>query len=297
METAMPSVDRETQQIIATYQKIYNLIFRYGIFIVLGVISFGVVLMINPHAYTIYNVDNTFSSSQEELQPLLLSGDTYIAKGITLNPRVPADQINVSILQGFVDVTPEVQMGYGALASYKDIILPISINLAAHDTIFSKEYFSSAYNPEDLNEYVQNTILTYPVRNIQTTLYRYKQETAAENARTSADPMQPELPLTTTLPVDNTQITRHEEPPLISRFGLQCLGNRHITDFFCHKNTEVFVSRIPFLSFENKLEEMRLLMDDIAQTPYKERACNNLLYAFGRTAQTDRARELIFTTC
>lgn len=284
----MPSVDQETQQIIATYQTIYNLIFRYGIFIILGVVSFVIVLTLNPRAYSIYNADSSFSSPENQVQPLLISGNTYIAKGITLSPNIATTPLDISILQGFVDLSPEAQMGYGLLASQKGIILPVSINLSTHEDNFSKEYFEAGeYRPEELDELIQNTILTYPVKNIQNTLYRYKQETADSEKVDGSEVVVGVDIRTAALPIDSTQITRDTES-LSDRFGLECLGNRHLTDYFCHRNTEVFISRIPYLSLTNNLNEMRNLMEDIAQTPYKDIACDNLQYSFSRTAVSDR---------
>ncbi len=45
------NIDMETQKIIITYQKIYNIIFRYGAFIVLGILSFVIVLSLHTQSF------------------------------------------------------------------------------------------------------------------------------------------------------------------------------------------------------------------------------------------------------
>lgn len=115
----MPSVDQETQQIISTYQQIYNLIFKYGTFIVLGALSFVVILSLNPTSYANSDDISLLTSQTNSSSMLVYSGSAYIAKGITLSPNVDTDPLSISVLQGFVDVSPEAQMGFGALATYK----------------------------------------------------------------------------------------------------------------------------------------------------------------------------------
>ena len=80
MEAVMPSVDHDTQQIISTYQQIYNLIFKYGIFIILGVLSFTVVLFLDPHAYGDVSELSSPNTLPAGIQPIIYSGNTYIAK-------------------------------------------------------------------------------------------------------------------------------------------------------------------------------------------------------------------------
>ncbi len=114
---------------------------------------------------------------------MIHSGETYIAKGVIINPEINTAPIDIDILQGFINVSPEAQMGYGALAQHSGIILPISINLTVHDDNFTKEYFSSTtYDPAALDTFIKNTVLTYPVKNIQNTLFQYKQKSLEENA-------------------------------------------------------------------------------------------------------------------
>ena len=186
-------------------------------------------------------------------------------------------------------------MGFGALATYKGILLPISINLTPHDDGLTKEYFADAsYDPADLDTYIQNTILTYPVKNIQATLYQYRQNTLEENIQI-ADSLGADF-RTATIPMDNAKVLP-DTTSLTSHFGLQCLGNRHITNYFCYKNTELFVMRIPYISFDNKITELFALMNDIVNTPYKEKACDNLQYAFSKKVEPSRDRELVFGLC
>lgn len=174
-------------------------------------------------------------------------------------------------------------------------MLPISINLTPHDDGLGKEHFLSAtYDPADLDTYIQNTILTYPVKNIQATLYQYKQNTLEENIQI-ADSLGADF-RTATIPMDNAKVIP-DTTSLTSHFGLQCLGNRHITNFFCYKNTELFILRIPYISFENKLGELYTLMSDIVETPYKDKACSNLQHAFSKKVEADRAWELVFGLC
>lgn len=67
-------------------------------------------------------------------------------------------------------------MAYGVLGEHNGFILPISINMVSHEEDFNKTHFTSgAYDPNDLNTFIKNNILTYPLKNIQTTLYQYKQ--------------------------------------------------------------------------------------------------------------------------
>lgn len=192
-------------------------------------------------------------------------------------------------------------MGYGALATQAGIILPISINLTSHTGEYSKEFFSSTgYSAEALDTFMQTTILTYPVKNIQATVYQYRQRSLDENERstimeartnnTSQDILAPVLPSNeaSTLPASMT---------LSSRFGLHCLGNITITNFFCYRNAEQFVSRIPYLSFDNKLTELSDIIRDIIPTPYKDKACGNLQYSFSKNPTTSREREFIFNQC
>lgn|GEM_PF-6160022 len=80
MEAAMPSVDQETQQIISTYQIIYNLIFKYGTFIVLAVISFAVILSIKPSTFASDDDITSVANESEELPTIIHSGNSYIAK-------------------------------------------------------------------------------------------------------------------------------------------------------------------------------------------------------------------------
>ena len=123
-------------------------------------------------------------------------------------------------------------MGYAALAEYNGIILPISINLTSHEDSFGKEYFSSSsYEPADLDLYIKNTVLTYPVKNIQATLFQYRQKSVEENMQLG-EPLTADL-RTATIPIDNAKVIP-DEMTLTSRFGLQCLGNRHLTNFFCN---------------------------------------------------------------
>lgn len=192
-------------------------------------------------------------------------------------------------------------MGYGVLAQHSGIILPMSINLSSHEDNFSKAYFSTSnYKPEDLDTYIKNTILTYPVRNIQTTLFQYKQKAVEENVAAGnsfglpkplgADISAAALP-------DNSAKVIPQDTTLTVRFGLQCLGNAHLTNFFCYKNTEQFIARIPYLSFDNKLDELSLLIKDIINTPYQKSACDNLQYAFSKTPEAERQWEYIFSQC
>lgn len=291
----MPSVDQETQQIISTYQQIYNLIFKYGVFIVLGALSFVVILSLKPTSYANSDDITLLNTQSSTVSMLVHSGDAYIAKGITLAPEVDAAPLDISILQWFVDISPEAQMWFGALATYKWILLPISINLTPHDDGLTKEHFENeGYDPADLDTYIQNTILTYPVKNIQATLYQYKQNTLEENIQI-ADSLGADF-RTATIPMDNAKVLP-ETTTLTSHFWLQCLGNRHLTNFFCYKNTELFVLRIPYISFDNKIEELYTLMGDIVNTPYKTKACDNLQYAFSKKAESSRDRELVFGLC
>lgn len=79
MEASMPSVDHETQQIITTYQQIYNLIFGYGIFILLTVVSFLVVLVVKPIILA-NSVEINPTINNATVSSLVQSGNTYIAK-------------------------------------------------------------------------------------------------------------------------------------------------------------------------------------------------------------------------
>jgi|GEM_PF-6358554 len=88
-----------------------------------------------------------------------------------------------------------------------------------------------------------------------------------------------------------------DEITLVERFGLQCLGNAHITNFFCFKNTELFISRIPHLDFTNKLEELLDIVNEIVHTPYKKKACDHIQYAFSKDGEAARGRELVFSAC
>lgn|GEM_PF-4215851 len=57
------------------------------------------------------------------------------------------------------------------------------INLTTREDGFSKEYFSSgSYNPEDLKTFMENNILTYPLKNLKATIYQNKKRSEAENA-------------------------------------------------------------------------------------------------------------------
>lgn len=76
----MPSVDQETQQIISTYQQIYNLIFKYGSFIVLGVLSFVVILSLDTKSFTTDNDLSSLNGQSSIVPTVITSGDTYIAK-------------------------------------------------------------------------------------------------------------------------------------------------------------------------------------------------------------------------
>lgn len=295
MEAMMPSVDQETQKIISTYQQIYNLIFKYGIFIVMGVLSLIVVLSLKPNSYVdaagIWGMN-----AQIALAPTLIhSGDAYIAKGVTLAPSIEASPLSIQILQGFVSISPEAQMWFGVLAQSDGIILPVSINLSSHDDNLNKEYFStSSYNPEDLNTYIQNTILTYPVKNMQTTLHQYKQQTLEQNT-IAGNSLGAEL-RTASIPMDNAGVVP-QEVSLSTRFGLQCLGRWHLTNYFCYKNIEQFISRIAYMSFDNKLDELSSLIKDIVNTPYLKNTCDNLQYAFSKSPVSDRQWEFIFSQC
>lgn len=79
MEASMPSVDHETQQIINTYQQLYNLIFGYGVFIVLSIVSFFIVLAIKPIIFS-SSVNINPLAADTKVSSLVVSGDTYIAK-------------------------------------------------------------------------------------------------------------------------------------------------------------------------------------------------------------------------
>ena len=95
----MASVDHDTQQIISTYQQIYNLIFKYGIFIVLAALSFVVILSLKPVSYANSDDISLLNTNNTTISMLVHSGDAYIAKGITLSPEINAEPLTVGILQ------------------------------------------------------------------------------------------------------------------------------------------------------------------------------------------------------
>lgn len=297
MEAVMPSVDLETQKIISTYQKIYNLIFRYGIFIILGIVSFGVVLSLHTRSFAPGKDLASFNGQFSKVPTMIHSGETHIAKGVIIKPELNTAPLSLDILQGFINISPEAQMGYGALAQHSGIILPISINLTVHDDNFTKEYFSSnTYEPESLDTFIKNTILTYPVKNIQNTLFAYKQKSLEENA-IAANSLGLGIGIRAgTLPTDNSNVIP-SDTSLRELFGLQCLGSFNLTDFFCYRNAAQFISRIPYLSFKNNLDELASLMADINNTPYAKPACDNLQFSFSKIAEADRVRETIFSLC
>ncbi len=295
MDVAEPNIDQETQLIISRYQKLYNIIFSYGAYIFLTICSFIIVLTIKPQAYGSSGDISSLHGQFSVVPSLIHSGDAYIAKGVTLNPTINTEPLQIDILQGFVSISPEAQLGYGALAEYSGIIMPISINLSAQGDNFSKEYFStSGYNPEDLDKFIQDAILTYPVKNIQATLYQYKQKTLEDNSiagRTFRADVR-----TAAIPIDGTSIISNESS-LTQRFGLQCLATRHLTNFFCYKNTEQFIARMPYLVFDKQLDQLNILMSEIISTPYKKNACDNLQYAFSKNVLPTRQWENIFMMC
>ena len=294
----MSHIDIETDKIISTYQRIYSVIFRYGIFILLGVASFGVVLSLSPEWFNDVNIG--FANNPiAKTSPFIKSGSVLIAKGVTLTPAIDTTPIHIDIIQGFIDNSPEAQMGYSILGQRKGMILPISLNLIKHDDNFSKEYFSSSeYKPEELDMFIKNTIMTYPVKNIQAMIYQYKKQTAENTINFGSVLARPFPTEFTRSPLPTLSANEiASEVTLKERFGLSCLWKRHLTSFFCYKNTAQFVSRIPYLSFENKLDELGALMQQIMRTPYKDAACNNLQSAFSKSAMADRKRETIFMLC
>lgn len=276
--TVSADPEKERQKIVAAYQKIYDFIFTYSIFAILIIGSFIAALSLKPRSFANENDIAGITNQGAFVPSLNQSGDTYIARNIMLAPSIPNSPFDISILQGFLSLSPEAQMGYGALVQRSGIVLPISINLINHEDNYTKEFFSTAtYSPEDLDTYIQNTILTYPVRNLQTRLFQYNasQDIAAALPAAGA-------------PTDNQ---------LRESFGLQCLSSWHLTNFFCYKNTQLFISRIPYMSFENNITELSSLVGDILKTPYKKPFCDNLLYTFSKTASSNRQRELIFSEC
>lgn len=280
METTAVVIDQETQKIITTYQKIYNLIFRYGTFIVLGLISGIVVMSLSPNPS--YSNNRAVTGPQAVLSTILTSGDMFIAKGITLDPKISTAPLTVKVLQGFVSSSEQAQAGYGLLAFNQGMVLPISINTVASTGSHDKAYFSSgSYNPLDLQARLQNNVMTYPLKSVQTALYQYKQ-----NAQS----------LTSLAPAE-TQGGNAQGVSLADNFGLNCLGRRNVTSFFCHKNIQQFTSRIPYISLSDKLTELSSIMKYVMDTQYKAAACDNLQYVFSRDPMPKAEWELIFTKC
>lgn len=95
----MPGIDQETQKIVSNYTKIYNVIFRYGIFGVLIVVSFVFILLLKPESFANNNDIALLNGQFAVSSTLLQSGNSYIAKGITLDPTVNTDPIKIRIIQ------------------------------------------------------------------------------------------------------------------------------------------------------------------------------------------------------
>lgn len=283
MEPQVQTAEQETKKIIATYQKVYDLIFTYSIFVVMIVLSFIAALLLKPSSFASTTNEISILSIQKPFTPTLLqSGDAYIAKGIMLNPQIDNIPFSLSILQGFISVSPEAQMGYGALGYHSGIMLPLSINLINHENSnYTREFFATeSYPAEELDNFIKDTILTYPVKNIQTSLYQYK---PGDIGLTDAS-----IPKNVNMSTENS---------LSDLFGLKCLTSWHLTNYFCYKNTEHFVSRIPYMAFDKNLSELSSLVGDILKTPYKKSFCDNLLYTFSRSATSAREWELMFSEC
>lgn len=87
------------------------------------------------------------------------------------------------------------------------------------------------------------------------------------------------------------------ENSLTELFGLKCLTNWHITNYFCYKNVEHFVSRVPYMSFDKNIGELSSLVGSILKTPYRKSFCDNLMYTFSRSATNAREWELMFSEC
>lgn len=282
METTATLVDQETQKIITTYQKIYNLIFRYGSFIVLALLSGIVIVSLKPNPS--YSNNRGAAQQISALSSVMASGDTFIAKGVTLDPKITVEPLTVKVIQGFVRSSAETQMGYALLSFNQGMVLPISINTTATTGTFDKAYFSTtAYDPMALQSWMQNNVLTYPLKSIQTSLYQYKQNAQAVTSVSPAEAF--------------GDTVNPGSLSLADNFGLNCLGRWHLTNFFCYKNIQQFTLRIPYIALTDKLSELSSLMKYIMQTQYKTAACDNLQYVFSRDPQAKAEREVIFTKC
>ena len=190
METTAVVIDQETQKIITTYQKIYNLIFKYGVFIILGTISGLMIMFLDPNPSYSNNRSPNTQATNEALTSIVTSGDMFIAKGVTLDPKISTTPLSVKVIQGFIRTSAQSQMGYGLLALKGGMILPISINMTESTGTLDKPYFSTpSYDPNLLQLWLQNVVLTYPLKSVQTALYQYKQTAQAVTAVSPAQTM------------------------------------------------------------------------------------------------------------
>ena len=277
METTVPVIDQESNEIIRTYQIIYAVIFKFGGYIIVGILSFFIMAYFGGAQAEVTKAGYSGQMPLPAARSITVSGDLYTAKRITLTPDLSGVSLSVSVLGGFIETTPAVLRGYGNLTEYSGMMLPFSVNTTLENQTGTKGYFSSDnYDPSTLASWIQHYVLTNPF----------------------APGTIPPLPIHGSVSSSAPTTTKQGAVGVLeAAYGLQCVGYFHLTSFFCNKNIEYFIADIPHIDIQKNLSQLVPLVQSFMKTDYEKPVCDAMQQAFDTTPVEDNNRESIFELC
>lgn len=139
------------KNIITKYTKIYKFIFKYSIYVIIGLIS---ILILNHQINKSENLDTNDNFIIEKAK--LIGEFNKITNQNINNP-----DINVHILQWTLEMGEDLIFSTNNLISYKNLIMPRNMFLYDSSPIEWKAYFDkSNYNIEELEKFAQNIVFT-----------------------------------------------------------------------------------------------------------------------------------------
>lgn len=229
--------DEKIQKIIRTYSLVHTLFFGLGLVlcIVFAAVAIGYMLFIHADSQSVLvRNDDSLIHEQKILSSMKASMDEYATY----------EGMQLFIKQWHLSLTGEAIVSIDNLITYKWLVVPRLGSISLASILPSIDMLTGAsYVPDDLNNYIQNMIMSYPAIT-----------TLSDNAITF-------------LPFGSS---------LIDYFGISCITTPKVTDRFCQQALTNMVNVLPAYDLAHDGAWLESIALALSQTDNHRSLCDGI---------------------